>query len=762
VKTKKLTKEFSAGLTGIATGLLFGFKLRHIKKIVTFAIPFLLGIILLLGWMSAKKVREVIINDFNQQQLVLARHAASQIENSLNTLKRELLLLSLSPSIQYFEKVFMDKRMAIAFSSIKEEGALEVKYIERSGKNVYLVNRRGYQTMHPYPDDMDYLNWAKDANNKGNILITGVSSGIHGDAVSHITKMVVPVWQVSVDEKHTVATNLFSGVMMFNVDTTVLIKKITRGIKSGKTGYAWVIDNKGTFLYHPEEEFIGKNAFEARKEKKPTISFARINEIQKEMMLKGKEGTSWYISGWHKGVEEEMKKLIAYAPFRLPFRLSDQNPPIPPLLKGGEGGFWSVAVVAPISEVEGAIHDIQIRQFMLEGVVILSILFGGLLIITMMLRWSSSLEKEVAEKTGELKKREYQYRSLVEHADDIIFTISPESSILSMNDFGFNFFKKDREDILGHCLAELFPCESADSLLRDIQEVFGNNVSKQIVCRTLVDQREYWLSINFSVLLDEWGNAYKVLGIGRDITERVLMQEQMCNTEKLASMGTLAAGVAHEINNPLAIILGFTDLLLEKTAEGSEAHDLLRTIEKQGLNAKRVVESLLTFARAEEQKRIDVDINKNIEEVLTVAGNNLLLNKIAINKMDLAESLPKVKGDPDELHQVFLNIINNAVYVMKSGGVLTIATRAINNGRDVEIRIADTGYGIDKKYRSRIFDPLFTTKEVGEGTGLGLSVSYGVVKKHGGTIAFETKTKDESEDTGTTFIITLPAVKGRE
>lgn len=95
---------------GMATRLLFGFKLRQIKKIVTFAIPFLLGIILLLGWMSAKKVREVVINDFNQQQLVLARHAASQIENSLNILKRELLLLSLSPSIQYFEKVFMDKK----------------------------------------------------------------------------------------------------------------------------------------------------------------------------------------------------------------------------------------------------------------------------------------------------------------------------------------------------------------------------------------------------------------------------------------------------------------------------------------------------------------------------------------------------------------------------------------------------------------------------------------------------------------------------
>jgi hypothetical protein len=113
---KKITKDLLTELTGTVTKL-FGYKLSKIKKIVTFAIPFLLGIVLLLGWMSAKKVREVVINESNQQQLILARHAASQIENSINSLKRELLLLSSSPSIQYFEKVFMDKRMAIAFSS---------------------------------------------------------------------------------------------------------------------------------------------------------------------------------------------------------------------------------------------------------------------------------------------------------------------------------------------------------------------------------------------------------------------------------------------------------------------------------------------------------------------------------------------------------------------------------------------------------------------------------------------------------------------
>jgi hypothetical protein len=135
----------------------------------------------------------------------------------------------------------------------------------------------------------------------------------------------------------------------------------------------------------------------------------------------------------------------------------------------------------------------------------------------------------------------------------------------------------------------------------------------------------------------------------------------------------------------------------------------------------------------------------------------LLLNRISVDQY-MQDDLPAIKVDSGELQQVFFNIINNAIYAMKGGGVLTIITKAFNN--QVEIRFADTGPGIKKEYRTRIFDPLFTTKDVGEGTGLGLSVSYGIVTKYGGSITFETKTKEESEETGTTFIITLPVKAG--
>ena len=725
----------------------FDFYIKNYKKITLVITIFLLGIIVLLGWTSAKKIRETVIEDFNNQQLVLARYAAAQIENSINILKRELSLLSFSPAVQYYEKVQMVRRIGIVFPRIKEEGAIGIRFVENKNKRTHITDDSGYRIERMSKEDVDYLGWAEWKENKGKIQMSDVSQTTYNDKQKLILRMVLPVWQVSVDEAHPKATNDFSGVLIFVVDATNMVEKIVGGIISGKTGYTWVIDNKGIFLYHPVVEFIGKSAFEARREKKPTISFARINEIQKEMILKWKEGTSWYISGWHRGQEGEIiKKLIAYTPIHWHFDKEDRS------------HIWSVAVVAPMSEVEGAIRGIQLRQVLLEGIGIIVTLSAGFLIVGILLRWSSTIKKEVDEKTRELKKSEYQCRSLIEHAGDIIYTLDKNGNILSMNSYGYQFLKKEPEEILTHPIFEFFPSESAELQMKEIKDVFEKNVSDQVTCNIFLDGNEYWLSINFSGLLDETGNVYKVLGIARDITERKKIEQQMAHTEKLASVGTLAAGVAHEINNPLTIILGFIDFLLEKTPPDSDAYELMKTIEKQGLNAKRIVENLLGFARFTEHKEVDVDVNKNMESVLAVVGNNLSINKITVNK-DLSELLHIVKGDPAELQQVFFNIITNAISVMKGGGILSVMTRAVDDGRKVEIQISDTGTGIPKEYRSKIFDPFFTTKKVGEGTGLGLSISYGIISKNGGTITFETKTKEEAVASGTTFIITLPAAK---
>jgi two-component system NtrC family sensor kinase len=395
---------------------------------------------------------------------------------------------------------------------------------------------------------------------------------------------------------------------------------------------------------------------------------------------------------------------------------------------------------------------------LIEIFAVIIIVVAGLFLVMLLKRWSGAVSEKVEEKARQLERSERLYRSLIENANDIIFTISPEGKILSMNRFGCEFFRKVGAEITGLSIKELLPSSSFEMLMQADSEIFETKVSRRINCKVTIDDTEKWLNISLSGLVDEWGNVYKILGIGRDVTQRRKNEEQMIYTEKLASMGTLAAGVAHEINNPLAIILGFTDMLLEKKLEDPEAYDILKTIEKQATNAKRVVEKLLSFARHSESREEDVDINRNIDEVLDVIGRTIMLNKVTTIK-DFAPSLPAVRGQPGEFQQVFFNLINNALAVMPGGGVLAVCTSAVNEGRGVEVRISDTGCGIKKEHRTKIFDPLFTTKKVGEGTGLGLSVSYGIVTHHGGTMTFETKTPDESDSPGTTFIVTLPAVK---
>lgn len=741
-KIKDLWEVVSAFLSRSA----FYFSVEHLKTIVILGTPLLLIITLLIGWFYARKVRETVVRDFNQQQLLLAKHAANQIEDSINHLKRELSLLSLSPSLQYRESAFMNKRVDIAFSSIKDKGGVEIRFTDIKDLKTHMVDDSGFKTVRPSQEDLNSLEWASMEENRSNILICDIFCKDYGYNYKRpMMRMVIPVWQVSVDESHPLVSNKFSGVLMFLVDATKLTGKVTKGIQSGRTGYAWVIDKKGIFLFHHEKDFIGKNAFEVRKGKMPSISFARINEIQKEKMLKGDEGTSWYISGWHRGQAGEIKKLIAYAPISL--------------AGNHKGEIWSVAVVAPISEVEGTVRSIQIGQFLLEGVVVLGIFSGGFLIFTVLLKWSAVLKEEVEEKTRELRKSEGLYRSLVERAEDIIFRVDKKGNFLSMNSYGYNFFKRKPKDILEHNLSELFPAECVEVQIKTIEDVFEDNVSRHLICPVLMDEGEYWLSTNFSGIVDEFGKVSSILGISRDITERRKMEEQMYHTEKLASLGTMAAGVAHEINNPLAIILGFAEILAEKVPPDSEFYEMLKTMEKQGLNAQRIVSNLLSFARFSEPKEEEVNIKENIEAILAVEGNTLVLHNIFVEK-DIEEPLPEVKGDPGELQQVFFNVISNAISAMKEqGGLLKVVTRVVDSGRNVEIRISDTGSGIKKEHRVKIFDPFFTTKKVGEGTGLGLAISYALVSKHGGTITFETKTEEESKETGTTFIVTLPALK---
>jgi signal transduction histidine kinase len=187
----------------------------------------------------------------------------------------------------------------------------------------------------------------------------------------------------------------------------------------------------------------------------------------------------------------------------------------------------------------------------------------------------------------------------------------------------------------------------------------------------------------------------------------------------------------------------------------------MQKIERQGEHCKKIVENLLSFSRYSDHTEDVSDVNANIETVLNVVQNNLLIRKVQLVK-DLEPNLPRIKIDPIQLQQVLLNLINNAVAAMPQGGFLTIASEWTVGTERVKILVSDTGTGIREEHRGRIFDPFFTTKKVGEGTGLGLTVSYGIIKQYEGSIDMETVTIEENpERHGTRFTVTLPVYRSK-
>ncbi|MGA9110001.1 MAG: cache domain-containing protein [Smithella sp.] len=232
------------------------------------------------------------------------------------------------------------------------------------------------------------------------------------------------------------------------------------------------------------------------------------------------------------------------------------------------------------------------------------------------------------------------------------------------------------------------------------------------------------------------------------------MHHQLAITEKLTALGKMAAGVAHEINNPLGGILLYSNIVLEDIPEDSPARENIQKIIYQTNRCKEIVQSLLDFAKTSTSAMLPLQINQIIYTSLRLVRDQSMFHGIEV-EASLAENLPETIGDRSRLEEVFLNLFINAADAMKGSGKLTIIT-GLNRNKSIRISISDTGKGIDNEHFSHIFEPFFTTKEPGEGTGLGLSIVYGIIQKHNGTIDAEC-----TPGAGTTFIISLPAYKGK-
>ena len=224
----------------------------------------------------------------------------------------------------------------------------------------------------------------------------------------------------------------------------------------------------------------------------------------------------------------------------------------------------------------------------------------------------------------------------------------------------------------------------------------------------------------------------------KDITAEKRVEQRIQHAERLASLGQLSGGLAHEINNPLGVILCYVDLLKSQLADLPQGFKDVAIIEKHAINCQRIVADLLEFARGQETARHPTDLNATIEEVVRMVEPQFRRQHCAI-ELDLEPGLPLVNIDVNKMKQVYLNLLMNARQAMKGRGAIRIQTRDLPDSGKVRLIFQDNGSGIPPEIIDRIFDPFFSTKKTGEGTGLGLSVSYGIVKEHGGDIQVESE-----------------------
>jgi len=361
----------------------------------------------------------------------------------------------------------------------------------------------------------------------------------------------------------------------------------------------------------------------------------------------------------------------------------------------------------------------------------------------------------------ELREANEFFTNLIKSSVDGIIAANMQGNIFIFNKGAEALSGYKADEVIGKVhITQIYPEGIAKEIMKRLRSPDYGGVGKLLPTQFNVvnkEGEEIPIQISAALIYNRAGQEVASVGIFTDLRSRLLMEKklqethlQLVSSEKMASLGKLAAGIAHEINNPLGGILIYSSLMLEDLPEEDPKRgDLARIVQEAG-RCKEIVKGLLEFARQTEPKREPTDINRAINDGLFFLVNQALFHNIRIVK-ELDPFLPFVRGNSGQLKQVFMNIIVNAAEAMHGNGTLTIRTSVSADRKTVWIGFTDTGEGIPEENLSRIFDPFFTTKDVGKGTGLGLATSFGIIEEHGGKISVNSKVGE-----GATFAIELP------
>jgi signal transduction histidine kinase len=726
--------------------------------IIILSLLLVLSLIIILGQFFHQTLQEEMSAQFNQQQLLLAREVALNIESFIDHVSKNIRVISRLPDL---DRIHLSPRSRSVVESIN------IGLRNKALNTIQVLNKDGivlYDSSYPQKEGTDLSR--TDYFQKARLLpdnerlITDLMD-IHDDKPE--TKEFIVATPIYLrDSSHCISQ--FRGTVLAVLSVDGITQKYIKPIKSGTRGYAWMLDSDGTLLYHPTQPaMVGRNLYQSNQS---CFQCHKSFDAEKRMIEDKSETVGSYVAP---GGES---KLAAYYRF--------------PIVKKS----WIVVVSAPYSDVIALMQ--KSRRF--YTLLILSIFVTTLVAsITTIINYKRKIKAEEKAKHFENQRRlereiEIQkdyLENIIENTKTNLMVLDRELRVKTLNTAQAKTFSRPKEDILNCPFFTFFPDTLQpysdirfETLLHKTLE--GRSFAVKDYMLTALDATPIYLDMNISPLIIA-GTISGILISSNIVTKRVQLEEalkqytveledkvdkgtatamkleqQVMHSEKLAALGRLAAGVAHEIGNPLTSISTFAQLLREMATD-EFSQNTLDIINNHIQRISDIVRRMSTFARADSLKIKPVQLNEVLQSTLDLMRLDKRM-KNTIGFVSLFDpNLPQTMIDEGQVSQVFINIILNALDAMPDGGKLTVTTRQERNdsGQDsIIIEVADTGIGIPAEDLAKIFDPFYTTKEVGSGTGLGLSLSYNIIKRFKGDIRV-----DSEVGRGTIFTITLPVEK---
>ncbi len=644
-----------------------------------------------------------IAEQFNKQQLLLSRSIAEHIKSYIQHEKEELLLMSRMLS-------GADVRSKGDFASLKNKvwGA----HHEAIAADIGLITTKG---------DIFFFQ-GNDASLKPLVPYMLRQTRNLGPGRTYIIETISALYIISPVYN---SRGKPEGMLFFWTRIDDMAHNFVSSVKSGSRGYAWMMDKSGTLLYHPTQPgMVGGNIYKADS----TCFKCHMSFDLEKRIIEGKASNyGRYIA------PSGEDKIIAFSTVVI------------------DNLSWIIAVSSPYSEVTRTTkHSMELYSYLIVSIFITTSIASAILIVFNKKRikaeavahrkeelekYAGELEERVSKRTFELASEKEKLNTIVSAIGGGIVLISREGKIEWANQMmtdmsGMDITGSSCEDICPDC---------------SISEPYAGDNIDTIIISNLFGQKDKYFQITTAPVKGLNGDLHGYIRLIQDVTEIKKMEEQIIHSEKLASIGRLAAGIAHEIGNPLTSIFSFVQILREME-EDDFKKESLETIYFHINRISEILKQLSGFTKMPAGEPKKCLVNEVIDTSINLIQYDKKAKAIAIVK-ELSPDIPETVTDCNQLSQVFVNLTLNAIDAMPDGGSLLVKSEL--KGNDIAIQFRDTGTGVPKEDLNKIFDPFYTTKE--KGTGLGLAVSYNIVKKMNGTL-----TVHSDLGKGTTFTITIP------